>query len=51
MQRSETSFDNMPMSAFRVPIMFRSVGRCSEMGDTMGREKNRRAKNSPPLFV
>ena len=39
MQESETRFDNMPMLAFRIPIMFKSVGRCSEMGYTMGREK------------
>ena len=39
MQESETRFDNMPMSAFRMPIMFKSVGRCSEMGYTMGCEK------------
>ena len=30
MQESETRFDNMPMSAFKIPIMFKSVGRCSE---------------------
>ena len=40
MQESETRFDNMPMSVFKIPIMFRSVGRrCSEMSYTMGREK------------
>ena len=32
-------FDNMPMLGFRIPIVFRSVGRCSEMGYTMGSEK------------
>ena len=37
MQKSETNFDNMSMLEFRIPIMFRSVGRCSEMGYTMGR--------------
>ena len=36
MQESETHFDNMPMSTFKTPIMFRSVRRCSEMGYTMG---------------
>ena len=36
MQESETRFDNMPIPAFRIPIMFKSVGRCSEMGYTMG---------------
>ena len=36
MQKSETRFNNMLMSAFKVPIMFKSVGICSEMGDTMG---------------
>ena len=39
MQESETHIDNMSMSAFRIPIMFRSVGRCSKMGYTMGCEK------------
>ena len=29
----------MSMSTFRIPIMFKSVGRCSEMSYTMGREK------------
>ena len=39
MQESETRFDNVLMSAFRITIMFRSVGRCSEMGYTMGRKE------------
>ena len=39
MKESETRFDNMPMPAFRTPIMFNSVGRFSMMGYTMGREK------------
>ena len=39
MQESETLFDSMPMLTFRIPIMFRSVGRCSEMGYTMGRKE------------
>ena len=39
MQESETRFDNMSMLAFKVPIMFRSVGRCNEMGDSMGHKK------------
>ena len=39
MQKSETYFDNMSMPEFRVPIMFRIMGRCSEMGGTMGCEK------------
>ena len=39
MQESETCFDNMPMLTFRIPIMFRSMGRCSEMGYTMGSEE------------
>ena len=38
MQESETYFDNMPMSAFRIPIMFKSVGRCCEMSYTIGRK-------------
>ena len=36
MEESETRFDNMLMPMFRIPIMFRSVGRCSEMSYTMG---------------
>ena len=39
MQESETCFDNMLMSAFKIPIMFKSVGRCSGMGYTMGRKE------------
>ena len=39
MQEGETHFNNMPMLAFRIPIMFRSVGRCSEMSYTMGRKE------------
>ena len=39
MQESETDFDNMLMSTFRIPIMFRSMGRCSEMSYTMGRKE------------
>ena len=39
MHESETRFDNMPMSTFRILMMFRSVGRCSEMGYTMGRKE------------
>ena len=39
MQESETRFNNMSMSTFRIPIMFKSVGRCCEMGYTMGRKK------------
>ena len=35
MKESETRVDNVSMLAFRIPIMFRSVGRCSEMGYTM----------------
>ena len=39
MQESETCFNNMSMLVFRIPIMFRSVGRGSEMGYTMGQKK------------
>ena len=39
MQESETCFNNVPMSMFKIPIMFRSMGRCNEMGYTKGREK------------
>ena len=39
MQKSKTCCDNMPIPAFRIPIMFRSVRRGSEMGYTMGCEK------------
>ena len=43
MQESETLFDNVLMSTSIVRIMFRSVGRCSEMGYTIGRKE--RLKN------
>ena len=36
MEESETRFDNIPMPTFRIPIMFRSVGTCSEMSYAMG---------------
>ena len=39
MKESETYFNNMPMLAFRMPIIFSSVGRCSEMGYTMSRKE------------
>ena len=39
MEESETRIDNMSMAAFRIPIMFRSVGKFSEMGYTMGYKK------------
>ena len=39
MQEGETHLDNLPMSAFRIPIIFMSVGRCSDMGYTMGHKK------------
>ena len=39
MQESETRFNNMSMLAFRILIMFKSVGRCSEMGYTMGHKE------------
>ena len=39
MQESETRFDNMSMLAFRIPIMFRSVERCSKMDYIMGRKE------------
>ena len=39
MQKSETRFDNMPMLTFRIPIMFRSVGRCNEMSYIMDRKE------------
>ena len=39
MQESETRFDNIRMPALRILIMFKSVGRSSEMDYTMGREK------------
>ena len=39
MEESETRFDNMSMSTFRIPLMLRSVGRFSETGYTTGCEK------------
>ena len=46
MQESKTHFDNMPMLAFKIPIMFRSVGRCSKWVIPWVARKDRRAKNS-----
>ena len=39
MQECETGFDNVSMPTFRIPIMFKSVWRYSEISYTMGREK------------
>ena len=39
MQESETHFNNMTMPMFRIPIMFKSVGRCNEMHYTMGHKE------------
>ena len=39
MQESETYFDNTLMSTFKIPIMLKSVGRCSEMSYTMGHKE------------
>ena len=39
MLESETCFDNMSMLTFKIPIMFKSVGRCSEMSYTMARKE------------
>ena len=39
MLESETCFNNMSMLVFRIPIIFRSVGTCSEMGYTIGRKE------------
>ena len=39
MQESETHFENMLMSAFKIPMMLKSVGRCSEMGYTKDRKE------------
>ena len=39
MQESKTRFYNMSMSAFRIFIMFKSMGRCSEMSYTMGHKE------------
>ena len=50
MQESETRFHNMPMSTFRIPIMFRSVGRCSEMSYTMDRKKGPKSWEFTPII-
>ena len=50
MQESETHFENMPMSVFRIPIMFRSVGRCSKMSYTMGCEKGLKSRKFTPII-
>ena len=50
MQESENHFNNIPMSAFRIPIMFRSVGRCSEMGYTMGHKEGLKSWEFTPII-
>ena len=40
----------MSMSTFRIPIMFMSVGRCSEMSYTMGHEKRPKDKKFAPII-
>ena len=50
MQESETRFYNVLMSEFRIPIMFKSVGRYSEMGYTMGRKKGPKSKKFAPII-
>ena len=40
----------MSMSEFRIPIMFRRVGRCSEMSYTIGREKGSKGLNFAPFI-
>ena len=45
MQESETHFNNVSMPAFKIPIIFRSVRRCSEMGYTMG------CKEGPKSYI
>ena len=50
MQESETRFDNMQMSAFRIPIMFKSEGRYSEMGFTMGRKEGPKGCEFNPII-
>ena len=45
MHKCETGIDNVLMSVFIIPIMFKSMWRSSEMGYTMGCEKS--PKDSP----
>ena len=40
----------MSMSAFRIPIMVKSVGRCSEMGYTIGRKEGPKSKEFTPII-
>ena len=51
MQESETHFDNMSIPAFKIPIMLRCVGRCSEMGLPWVLRKDQRGRNSSPLSM
>ena len=51
MQESETRFDNMPMPAFKIPIMFKSVRRYSEMGYTMGLRERTEGLNIRPHYL
>ena len=51
MQERETRLDKRPMLAFRVSIMFRSVGRYSEMGYTMGHKKGPKGYKFAPLSM
>ena len=50
MQETETCFNNMPMSAFKIPIMFRSVGRCGEMSYIIGRKEGQKGKEFTPII-
>ena len=50
MQECETNFDNVPMSTFKILIMFRSVWRCSEMGYTMGCDKSLKGSKFTPII-
>ena len=51
MEESETHFENRSMLAFRIPIMFKSMGRYSEMGYTIGCKKVPKAKKLPLLSM
>ena len=45
MEKSEVGFGNVPMSAFGISIVLRSVQRSGEMGETLCCEKGSKCEN------
>ena len=50
MHESETCFNNKLILAFKIPIIFKSVGRCSEMGYTMSRKEGPKSWEFTPII-